>query len=737
VKPTIIVCEKPDACTHIAQALAEKDLKKKQSKYGVDYYEFDRNGKKHIAVAAVGHLFNLKQTDKGWNYPIFNADWMPSFKAIKKSAFSEKYFRTIEEIAKSNNNCDLISAADYDNEGSVIAANIIKFIFNKDDAKRMKFSTLTKPDLIKAYAEMSPHLDWGNIESGIARHYLDYFYGVSTSRALTLAIKKNAKRFAILSAGRVQAPTLVLLANKELEIKKFVPEPYWQLQLVLIIDGNEIIALYEKDKLWDKNEAEKIFKACKDKPAIVDDVKKKKYAQAPPVPFNITSLQTEAYRLFGYSPQMTMSIAQKLYTSAYVSYPRTSSEHLPPQIGYREILDALSKIKKYEALCKTLLALQELKPVEGKKIDTAHEAIHPTVEPPKDVKKLTGPAQKIYDLICRRFLTHFAKEAIRESMQVLINVNDYKFSTTGRRTIEKGWMEFYGPYAKFDEIIFPELKKGDKLNVKKLEMLGKETSPPPRFSQASIIKEMEKLGLGTRATRSAILQTLYDRNYVMDKSIKVTDLGLKIASVVKKYVPDFADEKLTRKFEKDLEEIMQGKEKKEKVLNKARKAVIKICEEFKQNEDKIGKELGEAVIQTQNDKAILGICPNCGGILKILFSPFTRKMFVGCSNYSKCKICGFSKSACKCECPICKQEKAKCKCSWKDKKWNPLCDRGYPLPHGASFQRLDKTCEKCKTPMIQVIRKGKRPFRMCLDPKCETKADWGKPKKVSKKRMKK
>jgi DNA topoisomerase-1 len=260
MEPTIIVCEKPDAMSHIAEALAEKGLKKKASKYGVDYYEFLRKGKKHIAVAAVGHLFSLKQKSKGWDYPVFDVDWIPSFKAMKKSEFSEKYFKTIEEIAKDNNNGQLISAADYDNEGSVIASNIIRFIFKKEDARRMKFSTLTKPDLIKAYEEMSQHLDWGNIESGLARHYLDYFYGVSTTRALTLAIKKNAKRFAILSTGRVQGPLLSILADKELEIKKFVPKPYWQLQLILLINGNEVIALYENDKIWDKVEAEKIFK---------------------------------------------------------------------------------------------------------------------------------------------------------------------------------------------------------------------------------------------------------------------------------------------------------------------------------------------------------------------------------------------------------------------------------------------------------------------------------------------
>ncbi|MFH1473822.1 MAG: DNA topoisomerase I [Candidatus Aenigmatarchaeota archaeon] len=724
----IIICEKPDAAMRMSRALAEKDLKKKTSKYGVDYYEFMRNGKKHIVVAAVGHLFNLKQNGKGWDYPVFDADWVPSFKAIKTSAFSEKYFRTIEQIANENKNSKLISAADYDNEGSVIAANIIKFIFNQDDAKRMKFSTLTKPDLIKSYDEMMPHLDTGNIESGVARHYLDYFYGVSTTRALTLAVKKNSKRFSIVSTGRVQGPVLTMLANKELEINRFKPKPYWQLQMILLINGNEVIALYEKEKMWDEKEATKIFKAVKGKAAVVDDVNKREYKQAPPKPFNITSLQTEAYRLFGYSPQMTLGIAQKLYTSAFISYPRTSSEKLLPQIGYKEILKALSNIKKYKKLCDELLKEKDLTPTEGKRTDPAHEAIHPTVEPPKSVARLRASSQRIYDLICRRYLTCFGKPATRESMKVTIKVNGNKFITTGRRTLEKGWMQYYGPYAKFDEIVLPDLKKGDKLKIKTLDMLSKETSPPPRFSQAAMIKEMEKRGLGTRATRAAIMQTLYNRSYVMGKSIKVTTLGLKVAMNLKKYVPDFVDEKLTRRFEKDLEKIMQEKVKKEKILSKAKKVVTKICDEFRKNEDEIGKGLGEAIIETQNKKATLGPCPNCDGTLKIMFSPFSKKMFVGCTSYSRCKKCGFTKKACKCKCPICKGQKGKCKCSWKEKVWMPSCQTGFPLPHNASFTSLEKLCDKCNTPIIRVMRKGKRPFKMCLDPNCVTKADWGKKK---------
>ncbi|MBI4015369.1 MAG: DNA topoisomerase I [Candidatus Aenigmarchaeota archaeon] len=731
---TIIICEKPDAADHIAHALAEKDLKKKKSEFGVDYWEFTRGNKKYLAVAAVGHLFNLKQKGgKGWTYPIFDVEWAPSFEIRKKAEFSAKYFKTLQSLSKDGS--DFVIACDFDNEGTVIGYNILHFIFGKNDAKRMKFSTLTKQDLQKSFAEMNSHLDFQNLETGLARHMIDFYYGINSSRALTLAIKKSSTRFTLLSAGRVQGPVLYMLAEREAEIKSFKPVPYWHLQAIVLLDGKEMIAEHLTDKYWKKDEADAALKNSKSEVAVVDSVEKKEHKESPPVPFNITSLQTEAYKLFGYSPQQTLSIAQDLYTKAYTSYPRTSSEKLPPQINYREILEAVSKIRKYEKLAKKLLSLQELKPTEGKRDDPAHEALHPTVEPP-DYEKLKSMHKNIYDLIVRRFFSVFGEPAIREGMKILFNIGKEKYKVSGRRTIKPGWIEFYGPLAKFDEITLPDLKNGDKTKVKGLNMLSKETQPPDRYSQASVIKEMETRGLGTRATRSAILQTLYDRSYITDKSVKVTELGIKVAGVLKKYVPDFVDEKFTKEMEEDLERITEGKVKKEKVLEEAKKALIKICKDFKENEEKIGKDIGKAVMNTQEDKNTVGTCPNCGGTLKVLFSIFTKKSFVGCSSYNRCSKCEMTKKACKCECPICKQPKGKCADSWKDKVYSPKCSTGYPLPAAATIQRLDKVCEKCKTPLIMVYRKGKRPFKMCLSPECPTKAEWGKPKSGAQKQKK-
>jgi len=731
---TMIISEKPDASQKIAQALAEGKFKTEDTPEGVKYYEFTRNGKKHIVVPAVGHLFTLKDISKGWNYPVYDFIWVPTFEANKKAFFSKKYYDVMKRLAVGAS--DYIVATDFDQEGSVIGANIINFLCHKKDGRRMKFSTLTKPDIIEAYDHAMTHLDFPQIESGIARHQLDFLYGLNTTRALTLAIKKGGKKlnFYLLSAGRVQAPMLHFLMQKEKSIKAFKPTPYWEIASQIKLSPKlTVTTSHEDEKFTDKEKADKAFeKVEKAKKAEVADVTTKQYKQNPPTPFDLTTLQTESYRFFGWSPRQTLSIAQSLYGKGYISYPRTSSQKLPPQIGYGSIFDSLKTIKIYTKLIQNLYDLatinkRPLIPNEGPKTDAAHPAVFPTAEIP-DMNRLNGQQKKLYDLIVRRFLAVFGVPSLKESMRLTFDISGEKFFVVGRRTIEKGWTDQYGRYAKGDELVFPLVNKGDSFSISKIEKLSKETSPPPRFSQGSILKEMEKHNLGTKTTRGQILQTLYDRGYIQGKSLEVTGLGMKVASTLEKYVPDMVSEKLTRKFEKDMDGIEKGKIKREKVIKDAKKIIEKISEAFKKNEDKIGKDLEKAILDTKEEQSYLGGCPNCdGGDLKILFSPFTRKRFVGCSNYNFCSKCGFSRTACKCKCPACGGDKGKCKCDWKSKMWTPVCGTGYPLPSMGSISNTGVVCEKCGTTIIQCWRKGKRPFRMCLDPKCETKKDWAKP----------
>ena len=688
---SLIIAEKPNAALKISQALADDKVNVSESEDGVKFYDFTRGGRKFVAVPAVGHLFSLKDVSKkGWTYPVLDYEWRPTFEINKKAFFAKKYFQNIMKIAEGAD--DFIVATDFDQEGAVIGYNIVRFICKSEDGKRMKFSTLTKQDLVESYKNIMKHLDFPQIESGLARHELDFLWGVNTSRALTLAIKKAGKKlnFYLLSAGRVQTPMLYFLSTKEKEIKAFKSDPFWQIEAKMKLDKKlEIVAPHVADKFWKKPEAEAIHSKCKGKDAKVKSIETKQYKQSPPVPFDLTTLQTDSYRFFGWSPKQTTNIAQALYEGGFISYPRTSSQKLPPQIGYESILRSLASINAYSKFANKILG-GAMVPNEGKKEDPAHPAVYPTAEVPS-IEKLKSQEKKLYDLIVRRFLSVFAPHSLRESMKVTFNINGEDFSATGRRTLEKGWTEFYGKYASVDELIFPAMKEGQIVKVDSLDMLDKETQPPARFSQGSIVREMEKHNIGTKTTRAQILQTLYDRGYVQGKSIEVTDLGMKVSNALAKYVPDIVSEDMTRNFEIEMEKIEKGKKKRETVVNEAKKVLIKISKEFKENEDKIGVDLEKAILVTKEKQSILGPCPNCGKNLKILWSPRTKKRFVGCSGY-------------------------------------PACRTGFPIPLFGMITTIDKICEKCNTPIIQCWRKGRRPFRMCLDPKCETKKDWAKPK---------
>jgi len=691
---TVIISEKPDASKKIAEALAE-GRPEKMKKNGAFWYEFVRDGKKIIIVPAVGHLFVLDTIKKkgGWTYPIFDVQWVPTF-TKKGSEFSKKYYENVaEQVVRGKN---FIIATDFDTEGSVIGANILTMLAKQKDAKRMKFSTLTKDELIESYENASPHLDIENVEAGLTRHYLDFFWGINLTRALTLAMKNVAQKgFAILSTGRVQGPTLSILLDRELEIREFKSTPFWELELHAKIDGTEIIAAHEEGKFWKKEDADKILTACKGKDAIVKDMKKREYKQSPPVPFNTTDLQAESYAQFNFSPTQTMSIAESLYQAGIISYPRSSSQKLPQSINYKKIIQSIAKLKPYAKFSDQLLEKgeKELKPNEGKRDDPAHPAVYPTSEVP-DLGRLSFQQKKLYDLIIRRFLAVFGEDSLRESVTASIDVAGNIFKAVGKRTIEPGWTAIYKQYMTLDEQMLPQMEVGQKIKVMSLEQLAKETQPPGRFSQGSILREMEERNLGTRATRAEILQTLYTRKYIIGKSIQVTKLGEAVTKALKEYSPRILSEDLTKKFEAEMDDVLNGKKKREEVVEEAKETLTDILNDFKQKEKNIGEKLLEGLVEARREERTLGSCPACKiGELRIIRSRKTMKFFVGCSNY-------------------------------------PNCHNIYPLPQGAYITPLGKVCDKCSTPMIQVQRKGRRPFRMCIDPKCETKKDWGKPSRA-------
>jgi len=671
----MIICEKPAAAQKIATALGKPE---KKNSGEVAYYELERDGKKIIVGCAVGHLFSLKQmSGKGW--PVFDIDWEPNFK-VKKKDWSKKYYTALTKLCKQADS--FIVACDYDVEGEVIGWNVLRFICKQENAKRMKFSTLTAPELEEAYKNALPEIDFGQAYAGETRHKLDWLYGINLSRALMEAIKK-AGSFKIMSIGRVQGPALHMVVEKEKTIQAFIPEPYWQVFL-LVKNGKEVEVKFPKD-ITKKEELAK-FKALKGKEGIATTIKKQEKLN-PPAPFDLTTLQTEAYKYHKFVPSRTLAIAQQLYLAGIISYPRTSSQKLPPSIQYKDILKKLSK--KYSKLT---THAKKAKPIEGKKSDPAHPSIYPTGEH----KELMGDENKLYELIVKRFISCFCNEAILDNKKIEVVIENLKFTAKGIQIKEKGWMNVYP--AKIEEKELPDLE--GRVKITEIRIEEKMTKPPNRYTPASLVRELEKRDLGTKATRSSIIETLFDRGYIKGRSIEASALGISLIDSLEKHSPIIIDQKLTRDFEKEMEAIQTSKkglkEKSEKIVKDAQKSLKNIEKQFRKEEDKIGKELLTSINHIRDkerEENMLTKCPKCEkGNLRITYNRASRRYFISCSAY-------------------------------------PECRNTYTLPpYGLmkpSFieiegEKVNEKCPECKFPLMLAIQRGKRPWKFCFNPECPT-----------------
>lgn len=674
----VIITEKPDAAKKIAYALSEGKVDIEKQK-GATVYKIKKDNKTILIGCAAGHLFTISSTEKTKSdqYPVYEIDWFPTYKVRKEAAFTKKFYDALKSISKDAD--DIVVACDYDIEGEVIGLNIVKYIFKRKDAKRMKFSTLTKPDLIKSYENMSPTLDWGQANAGETRHKLDWLYGINISKALTKSIKTTGT-FKVMSIGRVQGPALKTLYEREKEIQGFIPEKFWVVSLKAEKEKHEYIAIHKKDKFNDKSKAQEIFDKVNKKDGKVKDIKSATMNQMPPFPFDLTTLQTESYRLFHISPKETLAIAEELYLASYTSYPRTSSQKLPKTIGYKKIITNLMKQQGYEKLCAELLGRKILKPNEGKKNDSAHPAIYPTGVAPNNLKERP---KKVYDLIVKRFLATFAEPAKRKSVTLTIDVESEDFVAKGITTTKPGWHRFYEPYLKLKEKELPIYELGEKVNIKKFLFEEKETQPPKRYTPASIIKELEKRNLGTKATRANIIDTLYKRGYASGVPICISNFGIATVDILNKYSSEILDEKLTRNIENEMELIRQNKKKEGEVIDESKDVLDKILNKFKKEELSLGKELKTALFETQKENNELGDCPICKkGKLVIKKGKYGR--FVGCTNYPECTVT-------------------------------------VKLYDGAKVKKTNKVCEACGFPIIKIIRKRKAQ-EICLNPNCPKKS---------------
>jgi len=504
---------------------------------------------------------------------------------------------------------------------------------------------------------------------------------------MTVAAKHWSGRYAALSTGRVQGPTLNFLVNREKAINSFVPTPYWAIKAQVKIKGSIYEAEYEENVIDKLDKANEIVNACKGRVGEITNIEVKRFQQNPPVPFDLSTLQTEAYSFFRYTPRQTADIAERLYLEALISYPRTSSQKLPPAINYRGILESLSQESRYRKLSSDLLEKEELLPNEGKKQDPAHPAIYPTGNLPE--RTLSDYERKIWDLIVRRFMSVFGDPAVKQSVKVSLTVNGYLFYLRGRELLKEGWMRFYGPYIRSEEILLPHLEKGEKVEIEQVIREDKFTKPPPRHNPSSLLKKMEQEGIGTKATRADIIETLYKRGYIMEERISVSDLGFDVISILKKFCPRVISVNFTRDLEERMEEIQNENEKMDNVLNRSVSQLRPVLENLKKYEETLGQALSEAIRKARMQERIVGICPICKtGKLMIIYSRRTRKRFIGCTSF-----------------------------------FEGICKASFPLPQKGTVKPLRKNCQACEWPLVQVKIRGKRPWRLCFNPKCPSKAE--------------
>jgi DNA topoisomerase I len=702
---TLVVCEKPDAAKRIAHAIGTSSFREISALECIGstgapsvFSVTDHHNEHFLVCSAIGHLYGLVDVNGNRSiYPVFDVKWMPIFK--RTATRSQHIIKTISLLSKRANR--FIHACDYDQEGEVIGHNILQYACNNkyENSLRAKFSTLTDEEIRSSFDNLlKPNK--GLAEAGISRHMVDFIYGVNLSRALTQSFKagNNGKRYRNLSIGRVQGPTLAFVVDKEMEIRLHIPEPYWVIIGEFEKNGHIIKADYYQHKISTLAQATLIVDECTNQDGKIIKIEKQKITLMAPHPFNLGDLQKEAYRVFRFSPSYTLSIAEKLYLAALISYPRTSSQKLPTSINYKKIISDLSRISSnYTNLAKTLIGTRNhLVPNEGSKTDPAHPAIYPTGAKPKG--KLHGIEAKLFDLIVRRFLATFGDSASSQQTTVRILVNgEHIFEADGKKMLYEGWMHFYKPYASSDiETDLADLQKGDVLRNVVVRTDSKFTQPPPRFNQASLLGKMEKEKIGTKATRSEVISTLLKRNYIIatGTAIKATDIGFEILQSMRKYIPDVVSTDLTRFMEEQLECIESGKGKSSLVIDYAKRRLREAIIPFKENEAEIGREITNAVAISQNNdqqqQMVLGACPVCNnGVLKIIRSAVSKKRFVGCSNYS-----------------------------------SGICKASAPLPQKGSIKAARKTCTMCHWPIVKAryIHQANLRWEFCINTQCPSRS---------------
>lgn len=672
MKKVLIVTEKNTSAKKISEILSKGKFKtEKKGSYPI--YTWKENNKTFRCFGVKGHILKA-------DFPESYSNWQKvDLKALVNAEIEKKpIVRSIVSLIRSQAKeaDELIVATDFDREGELIGVDGLNLALKANPELkffRARFSALTPEEIRKAFSNLeSPYFDLA--EAGEARQDIDLVWGATLTRYISLASRRYGKRF--LSVGRVQSPTLTLIVNREREIRSFVPTPYYQVLVELEFDGYTFKALHKRERFLEKQEAEAVLNKLGDSGTVIL-VKKERKQIFPPSPFNTTDFLSAAAATH-VNPSRAMQIAENLYTQGFISYPRTDNTVYPESINLQEVASSLSGYQKVSEYVAMLLQKKKLTPTRGKKQTTDHPPIYPTGIIPESLKP---EEEKIYELIVRRFLATLSDPANYESQKAEIDVDGETFFIRGFHLLQAGFLAVY-PYKTHKEEEIPPLSEGDIVKVTDKELLEKETQPPARYTQARLIKLMEELGLGTKATRHQIIQNLYERGYITGNPVQATEVGIAVSETLQSHMERIATPQMTAELEKEMDEIAEGRKEKEDVVTVSREMLLGVLDELEGKKEKVGERIIRGAISDQ----IIGMCPQCGGNIVVRKSAKTKKRFLGCSRYPECSVT-------------------------------------FPLPQKGAVYSEGRECEYCGTPLVRIINKGRRPWIICPNMKCPSKED--------------
>ncbi len=643
-------------------------------------------GRGFEVVASKGHIKDLPKSRLGVD---IEHGFEPHYITIKGKSDIIKKLKKLAARAS-----EVYIGSDPDREGEAIAYHVAQEVqkAGQNNVKRVLFYEITK-DAVKKAIKEPQEIDMKKVEAQIARRVLDRLVGYKISPLLWKSVRKG------LSAGRVQTVALRLLVEREKEIQAFKPQKYWKLYVYFEKDGVRFKAQLP-DRIEDREKAEKLKEfAAKSEFRVVAYSKNVK-SVSPPPPFKTSTMQQDASNELGFTSRQTMRIAQQLYEgvelpgvgmTGLITYMRTDSVRMADK-AVNQAREVIREIFGEEYLPPTPRKFKD----KSSAVQGAHEAIRPTdfTVTPESVSAIEKPLQRLYSLIWRRATASQMADARVEVRNVKLQSGELTLVAEGKELVFEGFYRIYG--RKPQNVKLPDFSTGETLKPVKVELEERETEPPKRYTEASLIRALEAKGIGRPSTYAPTIATLLDREYVVKegRALKPTDLGILVADLLIPRFPELFDIGFTARMEEELDKIEEGQKTR---LDLLREFYEKFSKELEKVESQI-QEMRQQSVQVLDEK-----CPVCGRPLVIRWGRYGK--FIACSGYPECKytrpIFDVVEGV---KCPKCGSDIIRRKskrgriyyaCS------NPECDFYlFNEPVGVK-------CPKCGYPLMVKVRKGR------------------------------